>query len=118
MHELIETSGGALWISDGGRGEPAVVFVHALAGNHEQWRKALEQVRRKRRAIAFDLRGHGKSARPRDGDFSIAAQADDLFAVLDDRGIDRAVIVGHSLGAMVAIGAAARAPDRCAGLFL
>src|SRR5262245_3257755 len=57
---------GRLHVDDGGQGEPAVVFVHAFGGSTEQWSEQLAYVRKTRRAIALDLRGHGRSDPPAD----------------------------------------------------
>lgn len=119
MHQSIKGPAGALWICDGGSGEAMpVICAHAMGCVHDHWAAALQRLRPERRALAFDLRGHGRSEAPRDGDWGIEGFGDDLLAVLDARNIERAVFVGNSLGAFTAIAAAVRAPDRCAGLFL
>ena len=118
MHETIEGPAGALRICDGGAGGLPVICAHALGCVHDHWAEVLRRLRGERRALALDLRGHGGSTAPRDGDWSVEAMGADLLAALDGRGIERAVFVGNSLGAFVAIAAAARAPARCAGLFL
>jgi pimeloyl-ACP methyl ester carboxylesterase len=63
---------GTLAVDDGGRGEPAVVLVHSLAGTAQQWSEQLRHLRQSRRAVAFDFRGHGRSDPPRNGDYTIA----------------------------------------------
>jgi len=112
---------GALHVDDAGtaeRGRPPVVFLHGFGGDLSHWTAQLEHLRPEHRAIAMDLRGHGESERPRDADFGVESQATDVVAVLDALGIDRAVLVGHSLGGAIALAAAARDPDRVAGLVL
>ena len=118
MHEKIEGPAGALRICDGGEGGLPVICAHALGGVHDHWAAALERLRRERRALALDLRGHGGTDAPRDGDWSVEAMGGDILAVLDVLGIERAIFVGNSLGAFASIAAAALAPARCAGLFL
>ncbi len=118
MLTTMQGPAGTLRLDDGGEGGLPVIFAHSLGGHLGQWARALAHLQRSRRALAWDLRGHGGSELPADGDHSVEAQAGDLLAILDGRGIERAVFVGHSLGAMVAIAAAGRAPARCAGLFL
>jgi len=116
---------GVLAVDDGGRGlsraergSLPVMFVHSLAGNSTQWSKQLEHLRGTRRAVALDLRGHGRSEPPKDGDYTIAAMAGDIAAVVDTLGLDRFVLVGHSLGGGVALAYAGAHPDRVAGLVL
>jgi pimeloyl-ACP methyl ester carboxylesterase len=110
---------GGLFIDDGGaRGTP-VLFVHGAAGSTGQWAAQLAHLReRGRRALAVDLRGHGRSRRPADGDYSIAALADDVLAAADFAALERFVLVGHSMGGAVAVEAAGRHPERVAALLL
>ena len=109
---------GALAVDDGGRGGLPVVFVHSLAGNSTHWAAQLQHLRPSRRAIALDLRGHGRSEAPANGDYSIAGMAADIGAVVDSRGLDRFVLVGHSMGGGVALVYAGAHPERVAGLLL
>jgi pimeloyl-ACP methyl ester carboxylesterase len=109
---------GALAVDDGGRGGLPVVFVHSLAGNSTHWAAQLQHLRPGRRAIALDLRGHGRSAKPGNGDYSIAGMAADIGAVVDSLGLDRFVLVGHSMGGGVALVYAGAHPERVAGLLL
>ena len=111
-------NGPGLHIDDGGRGGIPVVFMHAFAGSSAQWRAQLEHLRKTRRAIAFDFRGHGKSAAPSDGDYSVKAFAQDLAAVVDSLELDRFVLVGHSLGGSAAAEYAGEHPERVAGIVL
>lgn len=110
---------GAIYVDDGGGtdGIP-VVFLHSFAGDAGHWASQLSHVRHQRRALAIDLRGHGKSAAPRDNDYSVAAFAKDVDAVMDAMKLKRIVLVGHSLGGAVAISYAGSHPDRVAGLVL
>ena len=109
---------GALAVDDGGSGGLPVVFVHSLAGNSAHWAVQLAHLRRTRRAIAFDARGHGRSEPPKKGDYTIAAMAGDVAAVVDTLGLDRFVLVGHSMGGGVALTYAGNHPDLVAGLLL
>ncbi|MBJ6759850.1 alpha/beta fold hydrolase [Myxococcaceae bacterium JPH2] len=109
---------GALYVDDGGQGGVPVVIVHASAGNTEHWAAQLAHVRRSRRAIALDLRGHGRSAVPSDGRYSVEALAEDVEAVVHRLGLTRYVLVGHSLGGAVCVAQAAAHPEAVAGLFL
>jgi pimeloyl-ACP methyl ester carboxylesterase len=109
---------GALALDDGGRGGLPVVFVHSLAGNSRHWAAQLEHLRPSRRAVALDLRGHGQSEPPKNSDYSIAGMAGDVAAVVDTLGLDRFVLVGHSMGGGVALTYAGAHPKRVAGLLL
>jgi pimeloyl-ACP methyl ester carboxylesterase len=100
----------------GGDGVP-VVLLHGLTATRRyvvHGSRALE--RAGHRVIAYDARGHGESdpAQP----YDYPALAADLLGVLDERGIDRAVLAGASMGAHTALRAALDAPGRVAGLVL
>ncbi|GHG82174.1 alpha/beta hydrolase [Comamonas sp. JC664] len=111
-------SQGMLNVDDGGEGGLPVVFVHSSAGNTTHWSAQLAQLRKRRRAVALDLRGHGKSAPPRDGGFSVEDFAQDVGCVVEGLGLQRFVLVGHSLGGAVCVAYAGAHPERVAGLFL
>ena len=102
---------GRLALDDGGSG-PAVVFLHSLAGNSGQWAAQMEHVRKTRRATGIDLRGHGRSEPPSDGQYRIEAQVADVDSVVDALGLERFALVGHSFGAGVALEYAAARPAR------
>lgn len=112
----VEGGAGRLRVSDGGAGEPAVVLLHGLGCDLEVWRAQLDHLRRQRRVIAYDQRGHGESDRARDGQYTIDALAQDLDAVMRARGLERAVLVGHSLSGAVLSRYAGLHPERVAAL--
>jgi 3-oxoadipate enol-lactonase len=99
-----------------GRGDP-VVLVHGLADDHRAWRRVVAPLMLTRRVVLYDLRGHGGSPLG-DADGSLAQLGADLVEVLDDAGLDRAVVAGFSLGGTIAMRAAIDAPDRVAALAL
>jgi len=99
-----------------GRGDP-VVLVHGLADDHRAWRRVVAPLMLTRRVVLYDLRGHGGSPLG-DADGSLAQLGADLVEVLDDAGLDRAVVAGFSLGGTIAMRAAIDAPERVAALAL
>ena len=111
---------GSLLVDDGGQshGDWPLVFVHSLAGNMEQWSAQLAHLRPTRRAVALDLRGHGRSDPPSDGDYSLTGMAADIGAVVEQLDLERIVLVGHSMGGGVALTYAGANPQMVAGLLL
>lgn len=116
--KMIGGPAGALHVDDGGTGGVPVVFLHSAAGNTRHWSAQLAHLRQSRRAVAFDRRGHGRSDPPRDGDYSIPSLAADVAAVVDTLGLERFVLIGHSIGAVVALAYADAHAERVAGLLL
>jgi pimeloyl-ACP methyl ester carboxylesterase len=110
---------GELYVDDAGSGSGVpMLFVHSFAGSSAHWRAQLAHLRPRRRAIAMDLRGHGHSDPPPDGDYSIAALGEDIAAVADAMELRRFVLVGHSLGGAAASSYVGNHPKRVAGLAL
>jgi len=71
-----------------------------------------------RRAVALDLRGHGQSDPPVTGGYAVDSLAGDIVEVVDALGLDRFVLVGHSMGGVAAIAYAGAHPARVAGLVM
>jgi pimeloyl-ACP methyl ester carboxylesterase len=82
--------------------QPAVVLVHGFEGSTFSWRHTLPALQAAGyHAIAFDLKGFGLADKTFDADYSHAAQADFVAAVMTAAGIERATLVGHSMGGSV-----------------
>jgi pimeloyl-ACP methyl ester carboxylesterase len=111
---FVQGPAGRLRVSDGGQGGIPVVFVHGLTGDISTWQFQLAHLRATRRALALELRGHGESDPPRDGDWSMEALADDIDACT--RELPRFVLVGHSMSGVALQIFAARHPGRLKGL--
>ena len=109
---------GALYVDDGGDGGIPVILLHSFGGDSSHWATTLDMLRHHRRALAIDLRGHGKSARPRDMDYSVGAFVRDVEFVVKELKLEHFVLVGHSLGAAVANAYAGKHPRQVAGLVL
>jgi len=103
-----------------GSGDRVLILVHGLLMNRRMFdRLAPEVARRGNRVVAVDLLGHGRSDRPEDMRlYSMALFSDQVVALLDHLGIEKAVVGGTSLGANVAVEFAVRHPDRARGLFI
>jgi pimeloyl-ACP methyl ester carboxylesterase len=104
----------------GCNGDPAVVMLHGWGASLFTFHDAFARLTATgARVIAFDLRGHGLSGHPNArGSYSLEANLDDLDACLDALSLERAALVGHSLGGGIALHYALRRPDRVARLAL
>ncbi len=97
-----------------GHGEP-VVLIHGLSGSGRWWRRNVEPLARRFRVHVVDLVGFGLS---RDGRFVLHDAASHLTAWLDSLGIERAHVIGHSMGGAIAADLAADFPARVGRLVL
>lgn len=93
-----------------------LVVIHGLLGSADNWRSHVKVWQRTRRVIALDLRNHGRS--PHAEGMRYATMVDDVLALLDKLEIDRAHVLGHSMGGKVAISLARMAPERVASLIV
>ncbi len=93
-----------------GQGSP-VVLVHGFGMTREMWDWQWPALTGRFQAVRYDLLGHGASDKPRDA-YSLARFADQTAAVMDGRGIDRAALVGFSLGGMIVRAFALARPER------
>lgn len=98
-------------------GEARFALVHSLAMDGRFWSPVAERLRDAADVLLVDCRGHGASART-GAPFTVEQFADDLAAVLDGVGWERAVVAGASMGGSVALAFAASRPERVAGLGL
>lgn len=108
----------AVAVDDAGHGPP-VVLVHGLACGKRMWFHQIRALRGRFRVIAYDQRGHGRTDTPAAATgYSAALLARDLVGVLDALKIERAAIVGFSLGGGPALALAASKPERVSRLVL
>jgi pimeloyl-ACP methyl ester carboxylesterase len=107
-----------IWEPENGTADaaPAVLMIHGVTASHLSWPLVADRLPFAR-VIAPDLRGRGRS-NELTGSAGLDAHARDLVAVLDALGIDRAVVVGHSMGAFVALVLGERYPERVSRLVL
>jgi pimeloyl-ACP methyl ester carboxylesterase len=97
---------------------PPILFLHGGGLNAHTWDVVCDLLRQEFRCIAPDLRGHGESEWDPRGEYSLGAYADDLSAVVTALHLDRLVLVGMSLGGMVALDYAATHPAQVLALVL
>ncbi|MFF3930185.1 alpha/beta fold hydrolase [Streptomyces hirsutus] len=111
-----DTRHGQVHYAEHGSGDP-VLLLHQTPRSWDEYRDVLPLLGEGFRAIAMDTPGFGESARPA-GPFSIDLFATGVLDLCDDLGLDRVALVGHHTGAVIALEAAAAAPDRVQGLVL
>ena len=110
--------GVVLACDDTGSGRPPpLVFVHGAACNRRFWDQQLPRFSAAHRVIAVDLRGHGESDAPKER-YMVRLFADDLVSTCTQLGIESPVVIGHSLGGLVALDFASAYPDRVAAAVL
>lgn len=117
----LSVDGRAVFAATGGRpfdpALPAIVFIHGAGMDHSVWSLQTRYFAHHGRGVlALDLPGHGRSAGP--GLDGIEPMAAWLGRLLDAAGLERAALVGHSMGALVALGAAAALGQRVRALAL
>jgi 3-oxoadipate enol-lactonase len=113
----VPLDGYSLRCADTESGEPVFLCVHGLADTLEVWDEIAGPLEGRGRVVRIDQRGHGESGAP-PGPCTRDDLARDAIAVLDALAIERAILVGHSVGGIVAMAAALAAPERVAGLVL
>jgi pimeloyl-ACP methyl ester carboxylesterase len=96
---------------------PAIVCIHGLTANHTCWASMADALASDYRLIAYDLRGRGESEKPDKG-YSLEIHGEDLGRLLDAFRLKKAILMGHSLGAHIALRFAVKHPARVAKLVL
>lgn len=117
----LDVAGAPVYAYSGGKAFdaalPAVVLLHGALHDHSVWTLGARWLANHGRAVlAIDLPGHGRSGGAAHA--SVETLADWLLSVLDAAGVARAALVGHSMGSLVALEAAGRAPDRATHLVM
>lgn len=100
----------SLFYEQEGSVDPPLLFVHGWCCDHTFFKPQFEHFKSSHTVAALDLRGCGNSDRPKDG-YDLPTLADDVAWLCDELGISRPIVVGHSLGGMIAIELAARHPS-------
>jgi len=92
-----------------GEGTPQII-MHGVFGSSDNWQTVGKEFAKKFKVYLVDLRNHGKS--PHSDEFNYPAMAKDVIEILDDEGISKAHILGHSMGGKVAMALATNYADR------
>ena len=124
MIEVVEpvrrwhSANGGVHLSLSEYGEPThpfVILIHGIGNRSDAWLPVIPALAASFRVVTMDLRGHGRSDQPAAG-YHHADYAADLQAVIEDLGVAAPMIVGHSLGGIVALEWAVRHPDVAAAI--
>jgi pimeloyl-ACP methyl ester carboxylesterase len=118
-HHLIELSDGRrVGVSVGGQGIP-LIFFHGIGMNRRVYMKLLSRLPQLGfLVVAIDAPGHGETFAPRSGEHTFAHRIAVTEQILEGLGIERAVLVGHSMGGRTAAELAARHPERALAVVL
>ena len=100
----------------GGEGLPPLVILHGMLGSSRNWQTAGRDLSARYHVMALDLRNHGSS--PHADSMTYPEMMADVLAWLDERGLGRVELVGHSMGGKVAMLLACRHPERVQQLFV
>ena len=98
-----------------GQGDTALVFVHCWSCDRTFWKYQLDAFANNYRVVAIDLPGHGESGADRDS-WTIAGLGDDVARVVEQLGLRRVILIGHSMGGPVSLEAARRLRGRVLGV--
>ena len=107
----------AAWPGDSDHDGPTFLFVHGITDRYETWLNVADPIRRGAPAMAVDLRGHHRSGAV-SGPYSLDLYPGDVTALIEATCRGQVIIVGHSLGALVAIQLAGERPDLVAAIVL
>jgi pimeloyl-ACP methyl ester carboxylesterase len=113
----LSRDGVVLAYGEAGHGEPPFLFVHGLACDRRYFAPQVQHFSRTHRTIAVDLRGHGESDKPAQA-YTMDGLAADLAWICGELGVARPVVVGHSMGGVVALLLAAHYPELPAAIVM
>lgn len=97
--------GTKIWYEISKRNKPTLLFIHGWANDWTTWKKEITFFKRKGYStITLDLRGHGKSDKPEEKEkYELECFARDLHEIIENENVDKFVLIGHSLGGMIAL---------------
>ena len=119
-----DVNGLTVYYKEMGQGEPVIIFLHGFGASEYSWREVMEPLSRSGRVIAYDRPAFGLTNRPMDGNwtgtnpYSVQGNVELLDGLMDELGVEKAIIVGNSAGGEVAVAYAIEHPERVQGLVL
>lgn len=93
----------SLAYDDVGRGDLPVLLIHGMSCNRTLWKAQVDHLAPSHRVVAYDQRGHGESSLASDGEYGVPSFVADARRLCTHLGLERPVVVGHSLGGVTAI---------------
>ena len=120
--QFVEVNGLEVHYKEMGEGEPVYLLLHGFGASTFSWREVIEPLGQQGRAIAYDRPAFGLTERSLEWEgqnpYSAQAQMDLVLGLMDELGVDQAVLVGNSAGGTVALATALQHPDRVSALVL
>jgi pimeloyl-ACP methyl ester carboxylesterase len=117
MMSYATRDGVKLYYEEAGVGEPPILLVHGWTCDHTYFAPQFGHFSTNHRVVAVDLRGHGQSDKP-EQDYAPSIFADDLAWLSGELGLGKPVVIGHSLGGVIAMELAVRHPELPAAVVL
>ena len=121
---FVEVNGVTVHYKEMGQGEPVVILLHGFGASEYSWREVMEPLSRSGRVIAYDRPAFGLTERPMEGNwtgtnpYSVQGNVELLDRLMDELGVDKAILVGNAAGGDVAAAYAIEHPERVQGLVL
>ncbi|WP_216828383.1 alpha/beta fold hydrolase [Alkalihalobacterium elongatum] len=104
-------------IDYGGEGEETIICIHGLTANGRCWDAIAEKLVKHYRVMAIDLRGRGDSSKPASG-YHVNEHVKDIHAIIQQLNLEKVILVGHSLGAMIGVVFSSMYPETLSSLIL
>ena len=107
---VLARDGMRLFYEETGGGSPPLLLVHGMNCDHSFWEPQRNHFGGRHRIVAVDVRGHGRSDKPV-GDYGMRSLASDLVWLAERIGVRNPVVIGHSMGGVIALELAASFPE-------
>jgi pimeloyl-ACP methyl ester carboxylesterase len=114
---FLTRDGTRLFYTDSGSGDPPLLFVHGWCCDSSYWRAQAPAFRRTHRIVTTDLRGHGRSSKP-EQEYTMDGFCQDLEWLMDELDLRKPVVIGHSMGGLIALLLARRKKRALGGLVM